>query len=139
MGEFVDRARELRRIEAPHYNCAQAVFVPFAEQMGFTHEQAYSVAQAFGGGMQTDNVCGALVGALMSLGITGAADRETVKDLTRRFRENHEGCITCADLIRKNAEQGGDRHRYCDALVFEAVSLVERYLQNQGSKEIDLC
>ncbi|MBR2834804.1 MAG: C-GCAxxG-C-C family protein [Coriobacteriales bacterium] len=63
MSEFVDRARELRRIVEPHYNCAQAAFVPFAERMDLTHEQAYSVTQAFGGDMQTGSVCGALVGA----------------------------------------------------------------------------
>ena len=128
MGDHVERARELRGIATPHYNCAQSTFVPFAERRGLTHEQAFSIAQAFGGGMQTGNVCGALTGALMALGIAGAADRKTVVEATRRFCENHGGLLTCADLLRKNEELGGDRHAHCDALVFEAVGMVEELL-----------
>ena len=125
MSIYLDRAKELRACIDPHYNCAQSVLIPFAEQAGLTMEQANAVAQAFGGGMQVGSVCGALTGALMALGVLGHADRKTVSTLFRRMRENHGGTITCVDLLRKNAEAGGQKKPHCDAMVYEAIALVE--------------
>ena len=129
MGIYVDRAKELRAIKEPHYNCAQGVLVPFAEHAGMVADDAYAISQAFGRGMQTGNVCGAVVGALMALGAIGAADPKTVQEVIKRMRDNHGGVITCTELLRKNKEAGGDRHVHCDNLVFEAVSIVEEYLK----------
>jgi C_GCAxxG_C_C family probable redox protein len=129
---YLDRAKELRESTEVHYNCAQSVFVPFAEHVGMSCEQACAVAQAFGRGMQTVSVCGALTGALMSLGVLGLADRRTVAALTRKMRDNHGGTILCVELLRKNAEAGGQKKPHCDAMVYEAVSLVEEVLASQG-------
>lgn len=128
MSVYLDRARELRASVDVHYNCAQSVVVPFAEQAGMSCEQACAVAQAFGGGMQTGSVCGALTGALMALGVLGIADRKTVTSLIRRMRDNHGGTLMCVDLLRKNAEAGGQKKPHCDGMVYEAVSLVEEAL-----------
>lgn len=129
MGIYLDRARELREDVTLHYNCAQAVLVPFAGHAGMTDEQAFAVAQAFGSGMQVGSTCGAVTGALMALGVLGLADRKTVTSLIRRMRDNHDGTLACVDLLRKNAEAGGQRKPHCDAMVFEAVALVEEYLE----------
>ena len=43
MSKYYDRAVELRAIIEPHYNCAQSVFLPFAEDAGLTEEMAYKV------------------------------------------------------------------------------------------------
>lgn len=128
MGVYLDRAKELRKIHDPHYNCAQGVVVPFAEYAGMAEDQVYALAQGFGRGMATGNVCGACVGAVMALGELGLADPQTTAALVRRMKANHDGVITCAELLRKNAEVGGDRHVHCDGMVFEAVSLVEELL-----------
>jgi C_GCAxxG_C_C family probable redox protein len=104
------------------------VLVPFAEEAGFTTEQACAFAAAFGGGMQTGNLCGAFTGALMALGVLGIADRRNVVTLTKRMKENHDGTLLCVDLLRKNAEAGGQRKPHCDGMVYEAVALVEELL-----------
>ena len=91
MSAYLDRAHELRNSTDAHYNCAQAVLVPFAEAAGMSLEDACAVAQAFGGGMQTGNVCGAITGGLMALGVIGAADRKTVMTFFRRMREIFDG------------------------------------------------
>lgn len=129
MGTYLDRSRELRATADPHYNCAQGVCVPFAQRAGMTDEQVYAMAQGFGRGMGTGNVCGACVGGVMALGMLGLADRSTTADLVRRMTASHGGVITCAQLLRRCAEAGEDRHEHCDNMVFEAVSLVEEYLQ----------
>ncbi len=132
MGIYQDRARELRAIEEPHYNCAQAVLIPFAETVGMTHEQAYAVAQGFGGGMRMGDVCGALTGAYLALGVLGLASDENLAEVTSRMRANHGGMIDCADLLHANAEAGREKRPHCDALVFEAVGLVEELLEAAG-------
>mgnify|MGYP002624163124 CR=1 FL=1 len=125
MSKYLERARELRASVDVRYNCAQSVLVPFAEEAGLTEKQACAVAAAFGQGMQSGNLCGAYTGALMALGVLGRADRKTVATLTRRMRDTHGGTLMCADLLRKNAETGGKRKPHCDAMVYEAVQLVE--------------
>lgn len=125
MSKYLSRACELRASLIPHYNCAQSVLVPFAEEAGYTTEQACAYAAAFGGGMQTGDLCGAFTGGLMALGVLGKADRKRVQELQRRMRENHGGDLLCVDLLRKNKEAGGKKKPHCDAMVYEAISLVE--------------
>lgn len=134
MGTYLERAQELRAITDPHYNCAQSVLVPFAEEAGYSTEQACAMAQAFGQGMQTGNTCGALTGALMALGLLGLADRRTVVDITRRMKANHDGTMLCRDLLRKNAELGRERKPHCDAMVYEAVGIVEQILAERAAE-----
>ena len=61
----------LRADTKVHYNCAQAVVVPFAQDMGLTREQAYDMALNFGGGMGCGATCGAMIGAMIALGGLG--------------------------------------------------------------------
>lgn len=128
MSKYLERARELRAIEEPHYNCAQAVLIPFAERQGMSADEAYRLAQAFGGGMRMGNVCGAVTGAFMALGILGLADDDTIAEIVARVREHHDGCIDCADLLRANAEAGNEKRPFCDSLVYETVQMVEERL-----------
>lgn len=128
MSEYLERARALRAIDEPHYNCAQSVLIPFAEKVGLTHDKAYAVAQAFGGGMRCGSVCGALTGAYMALGVLGLATDENVAGCSACMRERHAGMVMCADLLRANEEAGGEKKPHCDALVYEMVAQVERCL-----------
>lgn len=129
MSKYLDRARELRATIEPHHNCAQSVLAPFAESVGMTYEQVCAVAQGFGGGIQTGDVCGAFTGAIMALGVLGLATHDNVVELTERMRESHGGTLRCADLLKANAEAGREKKPFCDALVFEAVGLVEEHIE----------
>lgn len=125
MSDFLKRAEELRAITERHYNCAQAVTVTFAKEAGMDEEAAYRVASNFGSGMKMGSVCGAVTGGLMALGMLGIDDPKDANEFCRKIRENHEGCILCKDLLRMNAERGGQKKPHCDAMVYEAVKLVE--------------
>lgn len=132
MGTYLERAEELRNATDRHYNCAQSVLIPFAEAAGMDTEDAFRVSAAFGGGMRTANLCGAFTGALMALGVMGAADKKTVQEITRRMKANHDGTLLCAELLAANARAGGERHAHCSALVYEAVGLVEELLNERA-------
>ena len=132
MSEYMERAKQLRAIVTPHYNCAQSVVMPFAERAGIDEETARRFAANFGGGMKRGSVCGAVTGGLMALGLFGLDDARSVAEFHRRMRENHEGCLNCAELLRLNSEAGGDKKQHCDAMVFEAVEIVEELLAQNG-------
>ncbi len=132
MSEYLDRAKALRADETRHYNCAQAVLVPFADAVGVPEEVLFRTAANFGSGMRTGAVCGAVTGALMALGLMGIEDPAAVQALLRAVREKHEGCIDCRDLLRLNAQRGGERKPHCDGMVFELVELTERIRKEHG-------
>ena len=128
MGHFLDRAKELRANTEIHYNCAQAVLIPFAEICGISEEAAERLGVNFGGGMKMGSVCGAVTSGLMVLGLAGVDDVKTANAFCRKIRKNHDGTLMCADLLRMNAERGGEKKPHCDAMVFEAVELLEEIL-----------
>ena len=126
MSKYLERTEELRKIENPHYNCCQAVTVPFAKECGMSEEQAYALAAHFGGGMGRASACGAIVGGLMVMGMLGHGDIETRNEYYRILRANHRGCLDCAELLKMNKEAGGDKKQHCDGMVFECVALAEK-------------
>lgn len=92
-------------------NCAQSVLMVFAEELGITQEMAFSIAAGFGGGIaRNGEVCGAVSGAVMALGLKqglAGKDPEQEKELTAisvnlfldAFKES-QGSIRCRDLIQ---------------------------------------
>ena len=132
MSIYLDRAKELRAIVTPHYNCAQSVVVPFAGAAGVPEETALRFADGFGGGMKRASVCGAITGGIMALGLFGLGDPGTLGEYHRRLKESHDGMLECADLLRVNAAAGREKKPHCDAMVFECVCLVEEILREKG-------
>ena len=135
MSTYLERAEELRNATDRHYNCAQSALIPFAEAAGMDMEDAFRVSAAFGGGMRTANLCGAFTGALMALGVLGIDDKATVAEFTRRMKANHNGTLLCAELLAANAKAGGERHTHCNGMVYEAVQLVEEFLNEKAANE----
>ena len=112
----------LRASTEVHYNCAQSVVLPFAEDMGMSREQAFALFQHFGGGMGCGSACGALIGALAVMGGLGLPP-EKKEELTRRFREE-KGWLDCAPLVKAALERGEERKPHCDGLVRWCVEYV---------------
>ena len=132
MSSYLEKAKELRAIVEPHYNCAQSVLVPYAERCGITEEEACRVGANFGGGMKMGAVCGVITGGLMVLGLMGIDDPKDANEFCRRIRENHEGFQDCKDLLRLNVQRGGQKKPHCDAMVYEAVQLVEQMMKERN-------
>ena len=105
-----------------HYNCAQAVLIPFAEDMGLSREQANALAADFGGGMGCGSMCGAVTGALMALGGLGLPV-EKRGELFAQFRADN-GALDCAALIRAAVERGEPKKNHCDRVVAQCTDFV---------------
>lgn len=132
MSEFNEKAKELRKGEVERYNCAQAVLMPFAEKAGISEEQAFAIAANFGGGMKRGATCGAITSGLMVLGLFGVNDATTIREYHRQLKENHQGHLECAELLRINKEQGKEKKPHCDSMIQEVISLVENILKEKG-------
>ena len=110
-----ERTAQLRADTAVHYNCAQAVLVPYAQAAGLTEEQAYAIALDFGRGMGCGSMCGAVTGAMMVLGALGQPQEKRL-ELLRYFR-GENGAVNCAELLRAAMERGEEQKAHCDAMI----------------------
>ena len=102
-----DRAEELFRMG---YNCCQSTFGAFCDVTGLTLDEAMKIASPFGAGFgKLREVCGAVTGALMVLGMLyGQYDMNDMEsrmkankvndEMMKRFKEKNETYI-CNNLL----------------------------------------
>jgi C_GCAxxG_C_C family probable redox protein len=139
------KSDEAEKVFGDGYNCAQGVFLPFAQEFGLDAETALLTASSFGAGMgRTQETCGAVTGALMAIGLkygfTKPGDQERrdlvlrkTRELMARFREEF-GTLKCKDLLGLdlNTDEGqalhkekDQREQICMKCVRYAASVVE--------------
>lgn len=130
------------------FNCSQAILSTWGGDFGLGRETALRVASGFGGGMAGQGeVCGAVTGALIVIGLkhgqTDAKDKETkeknysrIQELTRCFRSRN-GSLLCRELLgcdlttpegREAAKQKGLFAERCPRFVRDAAELLEEIL-----------
>lgn len=127
------------------YNCAQAAFCAFADELGLDNDFAKKISSSFGGGMgRMREVCGAVSGALMALGCFKGYDvigDDTIKmehyarvqGIMKGFA-NELGSYICRDIIKVIGAQGPMptprtaefyKARPCVKCVMQAARLVD--------------
>lgn len=110
-------------------NCCQAVILAFAKDFEITEELAMKIGCGFGGGARDKELCGAVSGALMALGLKyGQKNFDDIEgknktyeltiEFNKRFKKLH-GSIVCKDL--KDADK-------CSELVGDATKIVQEML-----------
>ena len=132
MTEMMERSHALRDDTTTHYNCAQAVFITFAEKKGLSSAQAQAITANFGSGMRAGLTCGAITGGLMALGLYDAGDAEASTEFMRRMKSLHGGLSDCRDLLREEVHSPAEKKPHCDGMVYEAVEIVEEMLMARG-------
>lgn len=130
------------------YNCAQSVLASCAIYRGLPQEYALRVAQAFGGGIgRTGNLCGALTGALMAVGLRCAAmdasdgqsktkAHELAQQIIAQFAARNKsllcreltGCDLSTEEGHKQFKEGGIQQRICAELVRSGVEIAQHVL-----------
>ena len=136
------------------YNCAQAVFLAFAPEIGLEPDLALRLSSSFGGGMgKLREVCGAVSGMLMAAGAlygyTTPADDVVegqhytlVQELAGRFREVH-GALTCRELLNRPGPESPIpdafnaavyASRPCARFVGTAARILEEYMAEHPPK-----
>ena len=107
-------------------NCCQAVIMACCEQFDLTQEQAYGLGAFFGAGMRSGEVCGAVSGALMGLGLKyGDENNRQCKksqEFLRTFK-NEFGSLLCREILEKH------QRKLCPALINFAAKYLEDELK----------
>lgn len=91
------------------FNCSQSVFSVFAEKYGLSEELALKIGCGFGGGMRNGEICGAVSGAVMIIGLcyghSDGSDNQSkalcyqkAREFTESFKAK-QGSIICRDLL----------------------------------------
>jgi C_GCAxxG_C_C family probable redox protein len=129
-----------------NFNCSQSVFSAFAARFGLDRETALKLASPFGGGVaRRGEVCGAVTGALLALGLARGAELPAGKEeiyrlsqvFMRLFEEKHN-TVLCRDLIACDLStpagyQYATEKRVfttiCPVLVQDAVEIVQKLLE----------
>ncbi len=105
----MNRKEEAISLFKDGFNCSQVVLHAFADELNIDKEFALKITTGFGGGSRNGELCGAVSGALMVLGmkdghyIKGDSTRKgrsygLAKEFTDRFREV-QGDIVCKKLL----------------------------------------
>lgn len=114
---------------AQKLNCAQSVFSAFAPRLGLDEATALKIASPFGGGVaRQGEVCGAVTGALMAIGLARGSSTPEKKEETyrlsqeflRRFEAKHK-TILCRGLVGYDIRVPLESARAKESGVFESI------------------
>lgn len=146
----MNTSRYEKAIELHHkgFNCCQSVLAAFGDLTGLEEQTALDIAGGFGAGAGTGELCGALTGAVMTLGLThpvNPADpvgskRRTVS-LGKKAQKAFEDCygsLRCGPLLKTEiapesspAAQALGLTQRCDIIIANAVERVEEILAQE--------
>ena len=133
-----------KMIEEQRGNCAQIVFSTFGPHVGvqkIDSDVCMSIASAFGGGINlTGNVCGAVTGALMVLGLKYGNNIQEIPRVSNQFMEEFtaiHGSVICRELIgpalftdeEPKEEFQEDTFKKCKKCIVDAAQLLEKHLK----------
>lgn len=129
------------------FNCAQSMFAACAPHEGLSEQMCMAIAEPFGGGMgRMGEVCGAVTGAFMVMGVRNAQEPaadpatararlyERVNAFAEEFRKRN-GSLKCGELTGcdMRTQEGLDqfksrelKQKLCTGLVRCAVELLEK-------------
>lgn len=127
------------------YNCSQTVLCYFAEDFNLDNNVCKRISEAFESGMFSGEVCGAVSGAYMVLGLKFGSDsndhREIMQSKVLEFREKYKErlhTITCRELLGEDisTEKGienilnqGLLEKVCPVAIKTSIEILEDMLK----------
>jgi C_GCAxxG_C_C family probable redox protein len=145
------KADDAHRLFLKRFTCSAAVFSAFSEELGLDPDTARKIACGFGAGIsKTGNVCGAVSGGVMAIGLKYGkyvegddAATEKTRALVRRFVEEfirRNGSVNCTKLLGYDlsdpkayaaAQASGIFIERCPPLVRDAADILEKILTDE--------
>ena len=127
------------------FNCAQSVLASCMDVNGLSEQACFDLGAGFGAGAFTGELCGAISGAIMTLGMCAPVDPQDPvgskrrtgalsKEFQKRFQEKF-GSLRCAPLLKTEiapesspaAQAVGTTNR-CEILILSALEILEDML-----------
>lgn len=131
------------------YNCAQGVLAAFSGLTGLSEAESVTVSGCFGMGAGSGELCGAVDGALMVLGLMTPADISDPtnsklravaqgREFVKRFKEKF-GAVRCEELLPKEltaddttpAAKALGITDHCSILAATAAEIVDEMLRER--------
>lgn len=126
------------------FNCSQVVSSYFAEQCGIDGDIIKKISCGFGGGMRKGEVCGAVTGGIMTVGmkygacnINDADGKASCYSKTVQFEDafmEKEGSVLCRDLLKCDistpegysfAKENGLFPKICPKMILTAIATLK--------------
>lgn len=133
-----------------NFNCSQSVFTAFATELGIDEKLALRLGTNFGGGERKGELCGAVAGALMVLGLRcGHCDSNDLEGKAKAYEISEEfmnrfisknRSVVCRDLLGYDLTQAEDMviiknenlfKTFCPEMVRCAVEILDEMI-NEG-------
>ena len=135
--DHVERALEINR---GGYNCAQSVLCAFSDLTGLDEKTSLAIAAGLGGGLRSGEVCGAVSGAVLVLGMlhpfTDSTDYEAKQRIASLAQEfcacfkDKYSTVRCNVLLTRTAGEE-KRYKYCPDYVRDCAQLLEEMIAEQ--------
>lgn len=130
-----------------NFNCSQGVFTAFATELGIDEKTALRLGTNFGGGERKGELCGAVAGALMVLGLLYGHDDSNdllskrrsyiiAVDFMNRFTEKN-GSVVCRKLLGYDISKEDDMkiiqeknlfRTFCPGMIKSAVDILDEMI-----------
>jgi len=139
-----------KKIFQDGFNCTQAVLSVFCDELKLEKDLALRIGTGFGGGARNGELCGAVSGALMMIGLKNGhsvqGDNETKQkayNQSKLFTDEFKRCngdIVCKNLLGydlsipeeyKYLDEKGLFKTECPIYICSAVEILERFLQEE--------
>lgn len=139
--------KEIAELFMKGIDCSQVVVGTFADELGITTDEAYKMAAAFGGGMGLGETCGAVVGAMIVLGLKyGHHDVEHMEqkdimnakraEFLQKFQEKY-GVCNCKGLLKHDISNPEEMQQildegllfdFCPEVVKDSIDILKNIL-----------
>jgi C_GCAxxG_C_C family probable redox protein len=106
--------KKANEIHSLGFNCAQSVLSVLSDVTGLDEKTSLAITGGFGGGIRAAEVCGAVSGAIMALGLCfpyndsgDNAAKDRIAALTREFHsrfKEENGSMICRELLGYDME-----------------------------------
>lgn len=139
------------------YNCAQAVTLAFADEMGLDEDSVAKMASSFGGGLgRLREVCGCVSGMALAAGVLyGYSDPKAkeekaehyalIQKLAGEFKERN-GSMICRELLAginndtnpvpEERTESYYKKRPCADLAYTAAEILEKEMERRDRDEM---
>ncbi len=129
------------------YYCSQAILSAFSDELGIDKKSALKISSAFGGGIaRTGDICGAVTGALMVLGLKFSSEdannpkeKENIIAIAKKFLDEfreRNNSLMCKELLNcdLNTQEGRTtfkelnlRSTHCSKYIRDCAELLEKF------------